>query len=123
MFYIVSFIYVLLFFSLHVSYIYIHILLYQYTLKKNGMDNKKYFYTFIFLYSYILIFLYSYILLYVYKIYELKKIYQITLFLRIHELCDPSNPNHLTYALSPFLRNTFSTRYTSGRIARCNSCS
>ena len=53
------------------------------------------------LYSYILIFLYSYILLYVYKIYEFKKIYQITLFLCIHELCDPSNPSHLTTLCRP----------------------
>ena len=109
MFYVVSFIMYYCYFSFHVSYIYIRILY-----SKNGKDNKKYFRR---LYSY----MYS-ILLYVYKIYQLK-IYQITLVLCIHELCDPSNPSHLTYALSPFLRNTFSTRYTSGRVARCNSCS
>jgi len=37
----------------------------------------------------------------------------------VYELCDPSNPSHLTYTLSPFRRSTFSTRYTS-RVARCS---
>jgi len=37
-----------------------------------------------------------------------------TLLLFIHELCDSSNPNHLTYFLSPFLCSTSSTRYMSG---------
>ena len=46
------------------------------------------------------------------EIYE-SKFYQIILFLCIHELCDPSNLNHLTY-LSSFRRSSFSTRYTSG---------
>jgi len=56
------------------------------------------------LYIYIDIFLYVEI-----KIHESN-----AMFLCIHELCDPSNPSHLTYTLSPFLRSTFSTRYTSG---------
>jgi len=34
----------------------------------------------------------------------------MTLFLCIHELCDPLNPSHLMYTF-PFLRSTFFLRY------------
>jgi len=83
-----------------ILYTYICIrILYLYAPKRRSMgSNKK-----ICVYIFILIFL-----LHLYKIYKLK-FYQITLF--FHELCDPSNPNYLTYTLSLFLRSTFSTRY------------
>ena len=96
--------YILLLFF--ISYI-IH--LYLYTPKMERIIKKN---TFIF----ILIYFYNLFFLFFIcrnKIYTLK-FYQITLFLCIYELCDLLNPSHLTYTLSPFLRSTFSTRYTSG---------
>jgi len=116
------------YFNLHIMHVFLHLYKYYYYVlcstiyyilllffhfmyrtfisaySKTKMERiiKKYIYIFILIY-----FLYVEI-----KIHE-SKFYQMTLFLCIHELCDPSNPSHLT--LSPFLRSTsFLTRYTSG---------
>jgi len=105
MFYVIPFIIYYYYFFI----LYIYICIFQ---NEDEKDNKKN--TFIYLYWYIFICRNKNTWI---------KILSNAMFLCIHELCDPSNPSHLTYTLSPFLRSTFSTRYTSGWVARCNSCS